>query len=94
MWKSGGSHKPMSCPAYGKECHNCEKNNHFSKYCKADAFNKKKVNAVEEEPKEFFVDAVHIKEVKDEEEWIVPLTVNRLSFHSNWTQESQSTSYL
>ena len=75
--KCGGSHKPMSCPAYGKECHNCGKKNHFSKYCKADAFKKKKVHAVEEEPKEFFVDAVHIKEAKDEEEWIVPLTVNR-----------------
>ena len=44
----------MSCPAYGKECHSCGRKHHFSKYCKADAFKKKKVHAVEEEPKEFF----------------------------------------
>ncbi|KAK0144846.1 hypothetical protein N1851_016586 [Merluccius polli] len=41
--KCGGSHKPMSCPAYGKECHNCGKKNHFSKYCKADAFKKRTI---------------------------------------------------
>lgn len=75
--KCGGRHKPRSCPAYGKICHNCGKNNHFSKCCKMEAVKKKKVHAVEEEPEEFFVDTVQKSKHKNEDEWIVPLTVNR-----------------
>ncbi len=33
------------CPAYGKICNSCGKNNHFAKCCKAD-FAKKKVHTV------------------------------------------------
>jgi len=28
------SHKRKQCPAYGKQCHYCKKQNHFSKVCK------------------------------------------------------------
>lgn len=65
---------PKSCPAYGKLCHNCGKNNHFAKCCKAEA-SRKKVHTVEEEPEEFFVDSVQ-SSTADKAEWIVPLTVN------------------
>lgn len=46
--KCGFIHKPKNCPAYGKSCNNCGKNNHFSKCCKAEA-TKKKVHTVKEE---------------------------------------------
>ena len=46
--KCGNSHKPKSCPAFGKSCNNCGKNNRFSKCCKATQ-TKEKVHAVEEE---------------------------------------------
>ena len=39
----GKSHAPKQCPAFGKKCHNCGKNNYFSKVCQ-----KKKVFGVEE----------------------------------------------
>ena len=45
------------CPAYGKSCNNCGKNNNFSKCCKAEATKKK---GQREEIKKFFVDSVEI----------------------------------
>ena len=30
----GGSHLRAKCPAYGKNCNVCFKNNHFAKVCK------------------------------------------------------------
>jgi hypothetical protein len=30
----GHQHPPRSCPAFGKQCHKCGKNNHFSKVCR------------------------------------------------------------
>ena len=39
----GKSHASKQCPAFGKKCYNCGKNNHFSKVCQ-----KKKVFGVEE----------------------------------------------
>ncbi len=47
-------HIPRSCPAYGKICNSCGKNNHFAKCCKADVA-KKKVHTVEEQPEEFLL---------------------------------------
>ena len=32
--KCGGVHKPRSCPAYGKECRICGKQNHFARVCR------------------------------------------------------------
>ncbi len=31
----GGHHPPKSCPAYGKTCHNCDKQNHFALCCRS-----------------------------------------------------------
>ena len=39
----GGSHLQAKCPAYGKKCNICFKNNHFAKVCK---LKKKTVKAV------------------------------------------------
>ena len=40
--KCGKSHAPRQCPAFGKMCFDCGKNNHFSNMCL-----KKKVSAIE-----------------------------------------------
>lgn len=53
MWKCTNK-----CPAFGKSCDNCGKNNYYSKCCRATASMKKKVHALEEEPEELFVDCV------------------------------------
>ena len=58
--KCGMKHPKKQCPAYGKQCHNCGKQNHFAKLCKG----KKKVQLLsqrsETEPSEdtLFIDAV------------------------------------
>lgn len=33
--RCGSKHKPRSCPAYGKECHKCHKDGHFSSMCRS-----------------------------------------------------------
>lgn len=78
--KCGGSHKPKSCPAYGKSCNNCGKSNHYAKCCKAAS--KKKVHTVEEDEEddgEFMIDVVEVDEVhcSEKDEWIVPIEVNK-----------------
>ena len=72
--KCGGSHKPKSCPAYGKTCPNCGKDNHFSKCCNATS-TKKKVYTVDEEKLDFVVDSVETCST-DRTEWVVPIEVN------------------
>ncbi|XP_019746382.1 uncharacterized protein LOC109528343 [Hippocampus comes] len=73
--RCGGSHKPKSCPAFGKSCNNCGKNNHYAKCCRATS--KQKVHTVEEDDdnEEFIVDVVQAC-TAEKEEWIVPITVN------------------
>ena len=82
--KCGYSHKPASCPAYGKSCNTCGKNNQFSKCCRADKDKgkkiKKKVYAVEEDSDSdstFVCDSVQTCEKADKAEWIVPIEVNK-----------------
>jgi len=41
----GQSHPPRKCPAYGHQCHNCKKYNHWRTQCRS----KKQVNVVEED---------------------------------------------
>lgn len=73
--RCGNSHKPKSCPAYGKSCNNCGKINHFSTCCKATKINKK-VHAVGEDEEEFVVDSVQTCGT-EKAEWIVPIEVNK-----------------
>nr|XP_054606603.1 uncharacterized protein K02A2.6-like [Nothobranchius furzeri] len=74
--KCGSSHRPKSCPAFGKSCNNCGKMNHYAKCCKAAP--KQKVHTVDEEAEdeeEFIVDEVHTS-TSEKEEWVVPVEVN------------------
>ncbi|XP_020556682.2 uncharacterized protein K02A2.6 [Oryzias latipes] len=73
--KCGNSHKPRSCPAYGKSCNNCGKSNHYAKCCKAPTRQKGHTVDEEEQEDEFIVDMVHVG-TAEKEEWIVPLEVN------------------
>lgn len=41
-------HAPRSCPAYGKQCNNCKKLNHFAKVCKS----QRNISVVENEEEE------------------------------------------
>lgn len=58
--KCGSKHPKKQCPAYGKQCHNCGKQNHFAKFCKG----KKKVQLLsqnsqaEQGEDTLFIDAV------------------------------------
>ena len=59
----GTRHGARECPAYGKTCHNCQRQNHFQNMCRS----RKKVHGLEEETKEhhsntnLFVGAVTTK---------------------------------
>ena len=72
----GYSHKRGRCPAYGKICNSCHKQNHFSKVCKATT---KEVHTVDngsvsnEQP--FFTSAIGSKQVTDKD-WYVILQIN------------------
>ena len=46
----GNAHdfKKELCPAYGKRCNKCGKDNHFAKRCQQKSLQQKKVNTVEE----------------------------------------------
>lgn len=72
-------HTPKQCPAFGKECRKCGRNNHFAKFC----FSEKRVQLVEKESdsdKEddtpFFVDAIEGEQSVSSDEWIACLNVN------------------
>ncbi len=67
--RCGGTHIPQSCPAYGKICNSCGKNNHFAK-CE-----RKKYIQLKSSQMKFFVDSVQTN-MTDKAEWIVPLIVN------------------
>lgn len=56
--RCGMQHLPRKCPAYGKNCNHCDKNNNYAHCCKSKrSFNQ--VNAITEcEVEEFYVDAV------------------------------------
>lgn len=72
--KCGGSHKPKSCPAFGKLCNHCGKNNHYADCCKAAT--RQKVHTVEGEEDEFIVNVVQTC-TTEKEEWIVPVELNQ-----------------
>ena len=90
--RCGSQHKPRQCPAFGKQCSNCQGKNHFAKQC----FSKRKegkkgktVNLVEEPELSdtFFVGMVNceseqinnpdnVHDVTREDKWIAPLMIN------------------
>jgi hypothetical protein len=76
----GKSHASKQCPAYGKTCFNCGKNNHFSKVCRA----KRKVGLVEQDKSKehlepLFIGAVNYASSKsnndDEDEYFKTLVM-------------------
>ena len=73
----GTRHGARECPAYGKTCHNCQRQNHFQNMCRS----QKKVHGLEEETKELhsntnlFVGAVTTKVEVQNDECFVMLPV-------------------
>ena len=47
----------QSCPATGKECHNCGKRGHFAKYCKSAKQEVKNITKVQESTSNFLQDS-------------------------------------
>ena len=47
--RCGNTHAIRQCPAYGKTCSKCKKSNHFAKMCLSRKFDRKHVNALDEE---------------------------------------------
>lgn len=58
--KCGFSHKPRSCPAFGKSCAYCKEKNHYIARCPKKA----KIHSVAEEGNEFSVSELYIGEIK------------------------------
>ena len=84
--RCGRSHKPKSCPAFGKKCSYCNGFNHFSVGC----FKKKKVNIVHDsfngdssqmsdEDKLSIIESISVYQVSNKnniQQWFVDLKVN------------------
>ena len=86
--RCGTQHTPRQCPAFGKQCSNCQGKNHFAKQCFSRRNEKQKgksVNVVEDTDLSdtFFVGTVNCEEKPEdqifavkEDKWIVPLQIN------------------
>ena len=74
--RCGYQHEPRQCPAYGKKCAKCGKNNHFIKMCRS----KKQVDNIENAPENVdSVDSLFIGNVStnnDKIEWTENIKIN------------------
>lgn len=70
--RCGTEHTSRSCPAYGKQCKNCKKMNHFARMCRS-----RKVHAVDDDVTDQqaspFVGAVHANTQSHAEEWTIEM---------------------
>lgn len=74
--RCGTEHTSRACPAYGKQCKNCKKMNHFARMCRS-----RKVHAVDDEDTDqqtsLFVGAVHANTQSQADEWTVEIKLER-----------------
>ncbi|CAG2201421.1 unnamed protein product [Mytilus edulis] len=77
----GRTHGKRNCPAFGKECHSCNKKNHFAKYCMSKQ--KKKVDAIQydyyDSEDELFIGTVSVDSIQQCEEWKESMSINKQS---------------
>ncbi|CAI5671480.1 unnamed protein product [Oreochromis niloticus] len=74
--RCGMQHPPKTCPAYGKRCNNCNKNNHYARCCKAQTLKQSTVHTVDEEDTEELYVAAVTDNKTGEKDWIMTLKVN------------------
>lgn len=72
--RCGSEHVSKKCPAYGKQCKNCDKLIHFAKMCRS-----RKVHTLDEDDTEqqmsLFVGSVQANTQRQKEEWSVELEI-------------------
>ncbi|CAI5669105.1 unnamed protein product [Oreochromis niloticus] len=72
--RCGTKHASRQCPAYGKQCKNCGKMNHFARMCRS-----RKVHTVADEATDqqasLFIGAVNAKAQTRTDEWTVEIKV-------------------
>lgn len=75
----GGEHSSAqrACPAFGKICHNCRKENHFARVCRSKTAARDKqayqVEDIEEDMEEFFIGTV---QNASDDDWKENITIN------------------
>ena len=75
----GGEHSSAqrACPAFGKICHNCRKENHFARVCRSKTAPRDKqayqVEDIEEDMEEFFIGTV---QNASDDDWKENITIN------------------
>lgn len=84
----GGKHKVRECPAYGKSCLNCGRQNHFAKVCKSKTINqisiirtddqseKSSDKSTEAEGETLYVDQIDHSVTKPEDKWHSVVSIN------------------
>ncbi|KAL3999170.1 nuclear receptor co-repressor 2 [Sarotherodon galilaeus] len=74
--RCGTKHASRQCPAYGKQCKNCGKMNHFARMCRS-----RKVHTVADEATDqqasLFIGAVNAKTQTRTDEWTVEMKIGR-----------------
>uniref|UniRef100_A0A3B4HBD3 Reverse transcriptase/retrotransposon-derived protein RNase H-like domain-containing protein n=1 Tax=Pundamilia nyererei TaxID=303518 RepID=A0A3B4HBD3_9CICH len=71
--RCGMQHPPKKCPAYGKRCNTCNKNNHYARCCKAQTLKQSAVHTVDEEDTEELYVAAVTDNKTGEKDWIMTL---------------------
>ena len=80
----GKSHKQGECPAYGRKCHKCKKDNHFAKFCPSRrvhhiVHNDTLSNAGDDDS-EFYIGVINSSNVENDvksSDWSVNLCINQ-----------------
>ena len=76
----GERHPPRRCPAYGKTCKRCQKENHVAKVCRSMPRGKE-VNALLYERED-----ASTTDSEDSELYLAPLFIGKVSDSSEWTE--------
>lgn len=75
--RCGTEHSSRACPAYGKQCKNCKKMNHFARMCRS-----RKVHAVDDDADQqtsLYIGAVHVNSQSQADEWAVEIQLEHKS---------------
>ena len=81
--RCGSNHPPRNCPAFGKTCRKCQKQNHFARVCKSAKNDKSvpKVHAIDQELNsdaefDFFIGTIHGNDESGENNWSVQTRIS------------------
>lgn len=87
----GKRHSKNSCPAFGRECHNCKKKNHFASVCRSPSveMKEKKLDKNKRKPKIATVSEDEEEQESDDELDVLNLRLHTIQLNGDqdWTED-------